>query len=67
MNIVLYGFPEATTHRLARHYALRIIEHPDQFAEYKRIGLAKGFRVVESAPLVRSSYCAERHVAPPVS
>lgn len=41
--------------------------HPDQFAEYKRIGLAKGFRVVESAPLVRSSYCAERHVAPPVS
>ena len=41
--------------------------HPDQFVEYKRIGLAKGFRVVESAPLVRSSYCAERHVAPPVS
>ena len=41
--------------------------HPDEFAEYKRIGLAKGFRVVESAPLVRSSYCAERHVAPPVS
>lgn len=41
--------------------------HPDQFAEYKRIGLAKGFRMVESAPLVRSSYCAERHVAPPVS
>lgn len=33
MNIVLYGFPEATTHRLARHYALRIIEHPDQFAD----------------------------------
>ena len=27
MNIVLYGFPEATTHRLARHYALRIIDN----------------------------------------
>lgn len=39
--------------------------HPDQFAEYKRIGLAKGFRIVESAPLVRSSYCAERHITPP--
>ncbi len=38
--------------------------HPDQFAEYKRIGLAKGFRIVESAPLVRSSYCAERHITP---
>ncbi len=39
--------------------------HPDQFAEYKRIGLIKGFRIVESAPLVRSSYCAERHITPP--
>ena len=39
--------------------------HPDQFTEYKRIGLAKGFRIVESAPLVRSSYCAERHITPP--
>ncbi|MGL5681830.1 MAG: lipoyl synthase [Marinifilaceae bacterium] len=36
--------------------------HPDTFAEYKVIGLAKGFTHVESAPLVRSSYRAERHV-----
>ena len=37
--------------------------HPDKFAEYKETGLSKGFRVVESAPLVRSSYCAEKHLA----
>ncbi len=37
--------------------------HPDKFAEYKQKGLSKGFRIVESAPLVRSSYCAERHIA----
>lgn len=36
--------------------------HPDVFAEYKRIGLEKGFKFVESGPLVRSSYHAERHV-----
>ncbi|HBQ56459.1 MAG TPA: lipoyl synthase, partial [Porphyromonadaceae bacterium] len=35
---------------------------PDQFKEYKRIGLEKGFEFVESGPLVRSSYRAERHV-----
>ncbi|MGL4806401.1 MAG: radical SAM protein, partial [Bacteroidales bacterium] len=36
--------------------------HPDQFEEYRQIGIAKGFRHIESAPLVRSSYHAERHV-----
>ena len=36
--------------------------HPDQFAEYKEIGLQKGLKYVESGPLVRSSYHAERHV-----
>ena len=36
--------------------------HPDIFAEYREIGLKKGFRDVESAPLVRSSYHAEKHI-----
>ena len=36
--------------------------HPDKFAEYKRVALQKGFLFVESAPLVRSSYFAERHI-----
>lgn len=35
---------------------------PEVFEEYKTIGLAKGFTFVESGPLVRSSYHAERHV-----
>ena len=33
-----------------------------KFEEYKQIGLKKGFHIVESAPLVRSSYCAEKHI-----
>lgn len=36
--------------------------HPDEFAHYRTVGLAMGFAVVESGPLVRSSYHAERHV-----
>jgi len=35
---------------------------PEKFEEYKQTGLQKGFRIVESAPLVRSSYCAEKHI-----
>lgn len=36
--------------------------HPDIFEEYRLTGLAKGFSKVESAPLVRSSFHAERHL-----
>ena len=36
--------------------------HPDTFAELRKIGLEKGFRYVESGPLVRSSYHAEKHL-----
>ena len=36
---------------------------PEKFAEYKTIGLEMGFKYVESGPLVRSSYHAERHLA----
>jgi lipoyl synthase len=35
---------------------------PEVFEEYRVIGLEKGFRFVESSPLVRSSYHAEKHV-----
>jgi lipoyl synthase len=35
---------------------------PDQFAAYKEEGLRRGLKYVESGPLVRSSYHAERHV-----
>ncbi len=36
--------------------------HPDTFAHYKEEGLKRGIKYVESGPLVRSSYHAERHV-----
>lgn len=35
---------------------------PEQFNVYKEIAICKGFKHVESAPLVRSSYHAEKHV-----
>ncbi len=36
--------------------------HPDTFAMYKEEGEKRGIKYVESGPLVRSSYHAERHV-----
>ena len=44
------------------HYRVRDYIHPDTFAEYGEIGRKKGFRHVESAPMVRSSYHAEKHI-----
>ena len=45
-----------------RHYPVAEYITPEQFARYKSIGQQKGFRIVESAPLVRSSYHADKHV-----
>lgn len=44
------------------NYPLQEYIHPETFAEYAEIGKRKGFRHIESAPMVRSSYHAERHV-----
>ena len=43
-----------------KHYAVAEYVTPAQFAAYKELGLKKGFTQVESAPLVRSSYHAEK-------
>lgn len=45
-----------------KHYPVAEYVTPAQFASYKKTGLAKGFDQVESAPLVRSSYHAEKQV-----
>jgi len=45
-----------------KHLAVEEYVHPDTFEMYKNIGLEKGFKYVESSPLVRSSYHAEKHV-----
>ncbi len=44
------------------HHPVISYIHPEQFAKYKEIGLAMGFRYVESGPMVRSSYHAEKHL-----
>ncbi len=44
------------------HHPVMDWVHPDQFAEYKEVGEKLGIGHVESGPLVRSSYHAERHV-----
>ena len=46
-----------------KHLPVKEFITPEQFEKYKQIGLAKGFRFVESSPLVRSSYRAEKHMA----
>lgn len=44
------------------NYPLQEYVHPSVFAEYGDIGKRKGFRHIESSPMVRSSYHAEKHV-----
>lgn len=46
----------------AKHLPILEFITPEVFAEYEKIGLEKGFQYVESGPLVRSSYHAEKHV-----
>lgn len=43
---------------------LEVLEYvtPEQFKEYEIAGKKKGFKYIESSPLVRSSYRAEKHV-----
>lgn len=45
-----------------KHLPIYEFVTPEQFAEYKELGLKMGFRYVESGPLVRSSYHAEKHL-----
>jgi len=45
-----------------KHLPVADFVTPEKFAEYKEIGLDMGFRYVESGPLVRSSYHAEKHL-----
>ncbi len=45
-----------------RHLPVIDFIHPDRFLKFKNIGLDLGFKIVESGPLVRSSYHAEKHL-----
>jgi lipoyl synthase len=46
-----------------KHMHVEEYIHPDQFKYFREQALAKGFRAVESSPLVRSSYHAEKHAS----
>tara|TARA_Y100000590_G_scaffold85014_1_gene95024 strand:+ start:1811 stop:2749 length:939 start_codon:yes stop_codon:yes gene_type:complete len=42
-----------------KHYPLKRYVHPDEFQELKELALSKGFLIVASSPLTRSSYHAD--------
>ena len=44
------------------HLDVKEFVHPDKFKHWEELGLSMGFRFVESGPMVRSSYHAEKHV-----
>jgi lipoic acid synthetase len=44
------------------HLEVKAFVTPEQFKMYKEVGEAKGFKIVESGPMVRSSYHAEKHL-----
>jgi lipoic acid synthetase len=45
-----------------KHHPVQEFIHPDVFGYYREEGLKQGFTHVESSPLVRSSYHAEKHI-----
>ncbi|MCC8095013.1 MAG: lipoyl synthase [Tannerellaceae bacterium] len=45
-----------------KHTPVKEYLTPSQFFHYKNVAINKGFKMVESAPLVRSSYHAEKHI-----
>ena len=45
-----------------KHAEVKDFITPEKFDEYQKIGIEMGFRFVESGPLVRSSYHAEKHL-----
>ncbi len=45
-----------------KHLMVKEYVTPEQFEDFRKTGLELGFRFVESSPLVRSSYRAEKHV-----
>ena len=45
-----------------RHMEVERFVEPEEFEKFKNVGLDKGFAHVESHPLVRSSYRAEKHI-----
>jgi len=47
--------------RMKRHVPVNRFVTPEEFEDFRRMGLEMGFKYVESGPLVRSSYHADKH------
>ena len=63
LNILTLGqYLQPTKH----HLEVQEYVHPDKFEYFREEGLKRGITNVESGPLVRSSYHAERHVNVPI-
>ena len=45
-----------------KHAQVKDFITPEKFEEFQKLGIEMGFRFVESGPLVRSSYHAEKHL-----
>ena len=45
-----------------KHLSVKRFVNPEEFEDYKKIGLNLGFKHVESSALVRSSYKAQKHI-----
>jgi lipoic acid synthetase len=56
--VTLGQYLQPTSH----HIQIQEYITPEQFEFYRQEGLKRGFAHVESSPLVRSSYHAEKHV-----
>lgn len=65
-DLVAYGLDILTLGQYLQptkmHIEVAEFIHPEQFDLYREEGLKRGLKYVESGPLVRSSYHAERHV-----
>ena len=46
-----------------KHFPLKRYVHPDEFQEFKEMAISKGFLIVSSSPLTRSSYHADEDFA----
>jgi lipoic acid synthetase len=59
LDVLTLGQYLQPTHK---HLSVKEFVSPEQFAKYKEIGLRLGIQYIESGPLVRSSYKAEKHL-----
>ena len=61
MGVKIFNIGQYLQPTKLHHPVMRYV-HPEKFKEFKQYGMDIGFKIVESNPLVRSSYHAEQQV-----